>query len=128
MPFGRAVGDQDIRLRWDEFPFFSHFPSPVQIERPIVKPRLPRRAIDIKAFYIGAAVLQIDNIFIQKLSRECGLELEKPVVISGYEYFVFMRQRAKPRVEFRDLVDRTRSVASPAWMSRSPSGTAISRL
>lgn len=53
------MGDENVSVGWDEIPFVENFLSALQVERPVAKLRLVRRAPKLQSVQFHARVLQV---------------------------------------------------------------------
>ena len=105
-PVRRPVRDQHVYIIRDKLPLFRHFGPAFQIERPIIKPRLPRRAVKPQALDLDGGILQINDPHIKQRLGRFPVLLEQPVMISRNKDLVRMGQPGEPFVKQLDLVQR----------------------
>ena len=107
--------DEDVDATRNLRPHRGERRAALQVERPVVERRLPRRSVEPQALDRDLGVLEVVRAG-KHCARRTGLAHERPVVVAGDDHFVAMRQAGDPLSGDRSSARSPYRHMSPAWM------------
>ena len=92
----RPVRDEHPHVAGNQRPLGGDLGAPLEVERPIIEPRLSGRSPEVDPRNRHARVPKVRDSRRDKAFDHGGSSFEHPVVISGHQELVLMGERPEP--------------------------------